>query len=233
MSTNNSSNVGTVLPVSRGGTGVASLAANAVVCGGTTSTGPLQTVSGTGTTNQVLTSNGADALPTWQAAASGAALLHLVTVTANDSASLVLNSTYVTSGRTQYMIVFNAVTSSAADAQLQMTVSNNNGSSYDTTSYTAASLSNNWNASTFSNSNSTACVPIGGQFTDSGTAYSGFLQCTLSAANVAVNGQLFAIAPTPVNISTWGNKSLTNINNLRFAFSTGNIASGSISLYGF
>jgi hypothetical protein len=39
-----------------------------LVCGGTTSTGPLQSVASVGTTGQLLTSNGAGALPTFQTA---------------------------------------------------------------------------------------------------------------------------------------------------------------------
>jgi hypothetical protein len=54
------------LAVSRGGTGLASATAYAVVCGGTTSTNPLQSIAGVGTSGQVLTSNGAGALPTFQ-----------------------------------------------------------------------------------------------------------------------------------------------------------------------
>ena len=61
----------TGLPVAGGGTGVASTTAYAVLCGGTTSTGALQSVSGLGTATYVLTSNGAGALPTWQAASGG------------------------------------------------------------------------------------------------------------------------------------------------------------------
>lgn len=57
---------GTAVTVAQGGTGVASLTAYALLAGGTTSTGNLQQVSGTGTSGQVLTSNGASALPTWQ-----------------------------------------------------------------------------------------------------------------------------------------------------------------------
>lgn len=62
---------GTALPVTSGGTGVVSATAYAVLCGGTTSTGAFQSVSGVGTSGQVLTSNGAAALPTWQAAGGG------------------------------------------------------------------------------------------------------------------------------------------------------------------
>lgn len=60
------------LGVANGGTGAASLTAYEPVCGGTTSTGAVQSC-GTGQSNSgyVWTSNGASALPSWQAAAGG------------------------------------------------------------------------------------------------------------------------------------------------------------------
>lgn len=57
--------------VAEGRTGITSLTPYAVIAGGTTSTGALQQVSGLGTSGHVLTSNGAGALPTWQAASGG------------------------------------------------------------------------------------------------------------------------------------------------------------------
>lgn len=51
--------------VAGGGTGITSATAYAVLCGGTTSTGAFQTVSGLGSANQVLVSQGAGALPQW------------------------------------------------------------------------------------------------------------------------------------------------------------------------
>lgn len=57
---------GTLL-VANGGTGATSQTAYAVLCAGTTSTGALQSIASVGTTGQVLTSNGAGALPTFQA----------------------------------------------------------------------------------------------------------------------------------------------------------------------
>lgn len=59
------SQVSGVLPVANGGTGDSSLTAYGVLAGGTTSTGALQQVSGLGTSGQVLTSQGASALPIW------------------------------------------------------------------------------------------------------------------------------------------------------------------------
>lgn len=58
-------------PVKSGGTGDASFTAYSVITGGTTSTGALQNVSGVGSAGEVLTSNGAAALPTWQSAGAG------------------------------------------------------------------------------------------------------------------------------------------------------------------
>ena len=55
-----------------GGTGTTSYtAAYAVLCAGTATTGALQSIAGVGDSGQVLTSNGAGALPTFQAAAGG------------------------------------------------------------------------------------------------------------------------------------------------------------------
>jgi len=58
--------------VAGGGTGNTTFTAYSVICAGTTATGAFQNVSGVGTATQVLTSNGAGTLPTWQAVAGGA-----------------------------------------------------------------------------------------------------------------------------------------------------------------
>lgn len=59
------------LPVENGGTERASFTEYAVIVGGITPAGALQQVSGVGTSGQVLTSNGAAALPTWEDAGGG------------------------------------------------------------------------------------------------------------------------------------------------------------------
>jgi hypothetical protein len=64
--TNNSINSSMPVTVPDGGTGAASITAYAVVCGGTTATAALQPIAGVGTEAQVLTSNGAATLPTFQ-----------------------------------------------------------------------------------------------------------------------------------------------------------------------
>jgi len=52
--------------VAQGGTGATSQTAYAVICGGMTGTGALQSIASVGTSGQVLTSNGAGALPTFE-----------------------------------------------------------------------------------------------------------------------------------------------------------------------
>jgi trimeric autotransporter adhesin len=54
------------LIVGNGGTGKTTFTAYSVITAGTTATGAFQNVVGVGTSGQVLTSNGASALPTWQ-----------------------------------------------------------------------------------------------------------------------------------------------------------------------
>ena len=62
----------TAIPVTSGGTGIATTTAYSVVFSGTTATGAFQATAGPGSATHVLTSNGAGALPTFQApAASG------------------------------------------------------------------------------------------------------------------------------------------------------------------
>ncbi len=59
------------ITVPQGGTGLASLTTYAILAGGTSTTGNVQQVSGLGSTGQVLTSNGAGTLPSWQTVATG------------------------------------------------------------------------------------------------------------------------------------------------------------------
>ena len=67
--------LGAALPVASGGSGVTTAAAYSVLCGGTTSTGPIQAIASVGTAGQVLTSNGVGALPTMQAVFSAGMIM--------------------------------------------------------------------------------------------------------------------------------------------------------------
>ena len=63
----------TAIPVTSGGTGIATTTAYSIVFSGTTATGAFQATAGPGTATHVLTSNGAGALPTFQAPAAAGA----------------------------------------------------------------------------------------------------------------------------------------------------------------
>lgn len=85
--------------VAGGGTGVTSNTAYAVLCGGTTSTGAIQSIAGVGTSGQVLTSNGAGALPTFQAASGGSGFTSVVTQVFTG------NGTYTPTANMKYCII--------------------------------------------------------------------------------------------------------------------------------
>jgi hypothetical protein len=59
-----------ILPVANGGSGRATAIPYSVITGGISTTGAHQSVADVGTSGQILTSNGAGALPTWEDAAT-------------------------------------------------------------------------------------------------------------------------------------------------------------------
>ena len=80
--------LGGTLVVSNGGTGRASSTAYAVICGGTSSTAAQQSIAGVGTSGQVLTSNGAGALPTFQAIGGTSLSSASITITSAQAKAL-------------------------------------------------------------------------------------------------------------------------------------------------
>lgn len=98
-----------ILPVANGGSGDSSHTAYAVLAGGTTSTGPVQSVSGVGTTGQVLTSNGASALPTWQSGSSPTGTILAFGGTSVPSGFLLCDGTAYS--RTTFSTLFGAIAS--------------------------------------------------------------------------------------------------------------------------
>ena len=125
-STSGSALAAGTLPVAAGGTAATSQTAYAVLCGGTTTTGAYQSIASVGSSGQVLTSNGAGALPTFQAAAGA-------TITGTTASS------------TYYVIGTNSTSGSLTTAF----ISNTNVVSYNasTVSFSASSdetLKTNW-----------------------------------------------------------------------------------------
>lgn len=124
------------LSVPRGGTGLASATAYAVLCGGTTSTSAFQSVASVGTSGQVLTSNGAAALPTFQnnsaGFASGTKLLFVQTSAPtgwtkdttlnNNSALRVVTGTASTGGTVDFTTAFTSQSVAGTNAGYTLTL---------------------------------------------------------------------------------------------------------------
>jgi hypothetical protein len=92
------SSVASAITVPQGGTGQTTLTtAYGVLCAGTTATGAVQTLNSLGTSGQVLTSNGAAALPTWQTPAAGSSISNgtsnVTVASANGSVTVATNGT--------------------------------------------------------------------------------------------------------------------------------------------
>jgi hypothetical protein len=239
---------GTDVPVADGGTGVSSLTAYAVLCGGTTSTGAVQSIASVGTAGTILTSNGAGALPTFQTpAASGMALLTSGTVSSAATLDLVLTSYTAYRGLIFYLTRFLPATD---DVDLWMRVSTNGGSSYDSgaSDYVYAGLGTD-SGNTQRGSASSAAAQI---LLTSGTSQRRVDSTTSRGVHAVIDlfGQTSTTLLPRVGFRTFAgaqdadNTSMTWMNGegmrataqdtdaVRFLFSSGNISSGTYAVYG-
>ena len=233
MATNNATNTSKPVTVSQGGTGDASVTAYAPICGGTSTTGSLQSATaGISNSGYVLTSTGSSSLPTFQAPVGGAINL-IQTKTASTSASIVFDDTNITN-YSAYLVTFNNINNDTTTVSFNMDWSTNNGSSYLGSGYTCGINSNPYNSTTLTNANSTSTCPI--LPANAATDVLSFGQIYLFLPESATStyfGQLYDAVSTPINVFCFGtNSGTTTINNIKFSYSSGNILSGSISLYG-
>lgn len=167
---------GTDIPVADGGTGLSATTAYAVLCGGTTTTGNLQSVASVGTAAQVLTSNGAGALPTFQDLPTAS-----IAASQADQETATSVTTFVSPGRQQFH-------PSAAKGWCQADVSGGATSSYNVTSVTDGGTglaTINWNVDM---SSANHCI-VGSAFRTAGAIASHFTalaagSCTLQCTNI-------------------------------------------------
>lgn len=235
----------TPINVNSGGTGLSSVSAYSILCGGTTNTGVFQGVSTQGTSGQILTSNGANALPTWQAAGGGAWTL-LSTQAASTSASIIFNSTYITSTYKQYRLEIIDYIPSTDATDLILVVSEDNGANYKTggTDYgSTAAFSLTSGALAGQQNANIAYIPINGAGNGIGSASGESLSAAVTIYNPlgsTVNKRFFinttstesngAQALTITSACYKG--SINPINNIKLSSSSGNMATGTFKLYG-
>lgn len=241
MATNNSTNntPATPITVPNGGTGKTSFTPYAVIAAGTTGTAALQNISGLGTAGQVLISTGASSLPTWQNNPGGAAGAWVLLQTQTASSSANINFTAISGTYTTYIVICSGVIPSTTGVQFQMLFSTNGGSSYLSTGYNAGiAIYTTSTGPTFTSSTTfyplsgasdvTTGFPVSGQIFLYGLGISTVPMATgtISIANATPstgdkNGSLLC-----------GYGSAITVNALRFQMSSGNITSGTFSLYG-
>ena len=187
----------------------------------------------------VLTSNGAAAYPSFQAPAASGAMVLLQSQTASSSASISFSSTYITSTYKSYLVTFQNVVPATNGVTFQMDVSTNNGTTYLATGYDSfaetiasgglAGVTSTTNmVMTFTNdvSNSAAKGVSGNMYLYNLTnGVTPSFSVTLAYERTTGPGASNALA------SGFG-PATTTVNNIRFAFSSGNISTGVFSLYG-
>ena len=170
-------------------------------------------------------------------------MMFIATRTASNSASLVFDNTEITSTHYNYMIVINNLSSSSSSANyLRMVVSDDNGSNYQTTAYASSATGVTFGGSTLLitsvtdgiifNRSTGAAGPI--EYLN-GYAYLNDFAVSTNTATVSfeTTHRLFS-SFTRISFGGgyYGGIAFTT-NNIKFEFDTGNIAAGSISLYGF
>lgn len=199
--------------------------------------------SGAATDGQVLTADGAGGAA-WETLNVSSGWVPIKTVTAsnsttvdfvNGSGGVVLDSTYKA-----YAVVYSHITP-ATDAQdFRLRVSTNTGSSYATTNYSCRIASTDGAASfTFSNDSTGFKISsaVGNDAADgentSGIVYLSNLSSTTMKKQVWGNGSNLT-ASNGESIYLFGGHydSLSAIDAIRFIFASGNIASGTFTLYG-
>jgi hypothetical protein len=238
MATNNAIDAPLPLTVPNGGTGRATgTTAYGTICAGTSATSAQQTVS-PGTSGQVLTSNGASSLPSYQALpGSTSALTWLGSVSASASATVsfpnLLTATY-----DNYIVIYENVICSAT-TQMQAVVGTGATPTYQATNYVSGAAEILFGGLTVP-ADITTYINITGaaiQVTAAGLSAGGFLM--IGNANSTNNQnyygmESFKAASHPATTLTWGYwAGGVVLTSLQFALSTGTYTTGTFKLYGY
>lgn len=234
----------TPVTVPLGGTGNTTFTAYSVLCAGTTATGVFQNVSGVGSGGQVLTSNGAAALPTWQAAGGGTgSTVLLATGTAANSTSIDF-ATFFSASYDQYLITFTNVIPATNAVIFQCLLGTGAGPSYITANYQWTNFvavgAGSYQA--FSNTSDSAVdLTPSSTYMLSSTAGNGgvsgtmWLSGTNASSKVAIGNADFSFVASNAdfvrNMSGFMQPAAT-FTAIRFIMSSGNITSGVFRLYG-
>ncbi len=231
----------TPVSVPDGGSARVSSTAFAVICGGISSTAPHQSIASVGSANDVLTSNGVGALPTFQAAAGGGSWVHLASTTASNDASVVFDNTLITSTFNNYVVLMDGIVPITDSVYLILDISEDNGSTWLNSGFNsgakslATGIASSVNTTTFIMNPNVASNRI------SNTALAGltgnvYMMNFTSGGTPHVQGTSFMPrdnADFPNTNSCGGiGPATTTVNAIRFIMSSGNVSTGEFNLYG-
>ena len=178
--------------------------------------------------------------------AGGGAFTHLLTTTASDSANVTFDSSYITTTYLDYMIVVSGFKPASDNVDLELFFSVDNGSNY-LSDYQIVRHGRNSNGEDKNNaSNSTTEIRLNSSSTVGGNSEEGISGVvrifdpmkqsgttdivTMAQAHMSM---IQASAGHLNNVSVTGANAVTTaVNNIKFQFSSGNIESGKVSLYG-
>jgi hypothetical protein len=236
MATINATDTSNPITVGQGGTGDSTLTAYAVICGGTTSTAALQNVSGVGTSGQVLVSQGASALPQWTTASTGGNLVLIQSIAASSSATISF-TTGITTTYNSYTFILSGVLPATSTAQLLLQLSSNGGSSYISSGYNSGHFYSAYNSTTNNNVQATTSFFISPALATTG-GYSGIINCynvtsslyPTQCSTATINST--ALSTTAFGVGGGYYPTLVTVNAMQFSMSSGNIASGTFTLFG-
>lgn len=138
MSTNSSINSANPIQVARGGTGRNSNITYTPICSGTTTTNPHQSIANTGSAGQILVSNGAGQLPSFQTGPSAGKLIKIATTAIVNSSTLVTFTNLTT--YKSYVLIVSSVSPNTNAVSIILEVSSDNGSTWLVISYNSGLL---------------------------------------------------------------------------------------------
>jgi len=216
----------TDLAVDHGGSARSSATAYSVICGGTTATAAHQSVASVGTAGQALLSNGAGALPTFQNVPGGSGITWLATATASTSATLEFTS-LINSDFNTFLFIFDHIAPVTDAAILVMRTSTNAGVSFDSG---AGEYRYNGGTGTYliiaQDTGNAANEHLSGQ---------GYLTNPSAATYTGFNFEGYKIASSTAfaTVTSAGERlSAADVDAVQFLYNTGNLASGTIRMYG-
>lgn len=191
-------------------------------------------ISPTSNSGYILTSNGLSSPPTFTTPGYTSGITYISKQTASSSSEITftgLSNTYYT-----YLLIFDNVITASSTVTLDLNVSTNNGSTYDTTNNLVGTNFSAVNSNSFTNTTSTSAITLIPS-TDNPNPSFGFFSLfnvgTSASFNIIGQSSFYSASLAASSFSnTGGMVNTTGVNAIKITASSGNITSGVFYLYG-